>query len=190
MSIRSLFMIVVMMTVSMTALSKTLTPEELSYLPYEHIANFTSQPGESEQAFLMRIGPSLRAYSNKTGFESCGVIASDGKGHFGVVLGSNHSHLACVNDESRVPKGMTSTGETIHSHGRQGSFNMNKSDKILSGIDAGSGLIPVHGQILDQFSPTDYASGPGYLATPTGLMYQHGENTAHVVTLTKNQKSG
>lgn len=159
-------------------------------LPYEHIADATSQPGESEQAFLLRIAPQLRAFSDKTGFEACGVIASDGRGAFGVVLGSSLSHLACVNDHSRVPAGMTDTGETIHSHGRQGAFNMSKADKLLRGIEPGPDLVPVHGQDLGHFSRADYAGGAGYLATPDGLMYQHGDGTEATVSATTVAAAG
>lgn len=151
---------------------------------YQHIADLRSRAGESEHAFLVRIGPQLRAFSDKTGFEACGVIGSDKNGDFGVVLGSSGSRIGCVNDPARVLTGMTSTGETIHSHGRQGSFNMNHADKALSGLDPFDiNLIPIHGADLFHFSPRDYAAGAGYLATPTGLEYQDGRAGSEVAVL-------
>jgi hypothetical protein len=162
-------------------------------VPYEHIADLKSQPGESEHAFLKRIGPQLRAYADQTGYEACGVIGSDGQGNYGVVLGSSHAHLSCINKAVRVLPGMTSTGETIHTHGKQGGFTMSKIDKIMFVLDqdnltAAAGLDPngmtqvtVHGQDRFHFSGEDFGN-PGYLATPDGLLYQHGPGTEQAVT--------
>lgn len=147
---------------------------------WQHIEDFSSAPGETKEAFLTRIAPALRAYSDKTGFEACGAIGTDGKGAFAVVLGSSRSHIACVSYHNRVAAGMVSTGETIHSHGTTGSFNFNRVDKALYGDGEKVGIIlmPAHSQVLDRFSPTDLAGGPGYLATPTGLIYQAGGKVA------------
>ncbi len=149
-------------------------------LPYEHIADLRSLPGETEHAFLLRVAPQLRAYSDKTGFEACGIIGADGHGGFGVVLGSSHSHIGCANDPARVIAGQTSTGETIHSHGRRGlRILATPADVIMMG----SPIDPpryMGGFDLAHFSDADFAH-PGYLATPTGLLYQAGQGTAHVV---------
>lgn len=142
-------------------------------LPYVHIADYYSNPGESKNDFLLRIGPKLRAYSDKTGFEACGVIATNQQGQFAVVLGSSLSHIGCVNDTTRIPHGMTSTNETIHSHGRNGLRIMaTQSDWILMG----NPFNPPHyvgGFDLSHFSDQDFEH-PGYLATPTGVLYQDG----------------
>ena len=145
-------------------------------MPYKHIGDFNSNLGEGEVAFLERVRPILRAFSDKTGFEACAAIAKDKSGtHFGVILGSTESHLGCAIYPAKVPDGMTYTGVSIHSHGGTRSFNMSKADKILMGFNPENiNLIPVHGQDLYHFSPTDYKSGPGYLATPTGLIFQNG----------------
>jgi hypothetical protein len=149
-------------------------------LPYEHIADLRSGPGESLHAFLRRIAPQLRAYSDKTGFEACGIIGTDGHGGFGVVLGSSHSHIGCANDPAREIDGMTSTGETIHSHGRQGlRIRANAADVIMMG----SPIDPpryMGGFDLMRFSDADFAH-PGYLATPSGLLYQAGETAVSAV---------
>lgn len=87
-------------------------------VPYEHVGDFTSHAGETLNDFLLRVGPSLRAFSDRTGFEACGVIAEGAAGSFSIVVGSSGSHMACVNDPARVLAGYTSTGETMHSHGQ------------------------------------------------------------------------
>jgi hypothetical protein len=153
-------------------------------IPYEHIGDFYSNPNETENQFLLRIRPELRNYSDKTGYEACAEIATDGNGRYGIILGSNHSHLSCVNSPEMIPSNMKDTGEGIHSHGKQGIFNMSRTDKLLysMGQDAGeyAGTSPdsmdqvtVHGQKLSEFSLTDYQH-PGYLATPTGVIHQSG----------------
>lgn len=149
-------------------------------LPYEAIGQLTSEAGETEQAFLARIAPQLRTYSDRTGFEACGMVATDGASHFGVVLGSNHSHIGCVNDPTRVPDGMTSTGRTIHSHGRQGlRVRATEADWILMGNPQD----PPHyigGFDLSHFSDQDYQQ-PGYLATPNGLIFQAGARQVETI---------
>lgn len=153
---------------------------DVSALPYEHIADLTSLANETERAFLRRIAPQLRAYSDRTGFEACGVIAADGSGGFGVVLGSNHSHIGCANDPARVPAGMTSTGETIHSHGRPGlRVRATAADWVLMGNPYDPPRY-IGGFDLSGFSDVDF-SHPGYLATPTGLLYQAGKTRIEAI---------
>lgn len=156
-------------------------------LPYEHINTLISRPGETKNQFLIRIAPQLRAYSDRTGFEACGVIGSNQKGLFGVVLGSNHSHLACANNSNLMPQGMTSIDETIHSHGSNRSFQMSRVDKLFTGRSDNGSIVSMslatrHGQILDHFSPQDFNGGWGYLATPEGLLFQKGKGTETKVT--------
>ena len=155
----------------------------LGTVDYQHLFTDTGAPGESMDDFAARIAPRLRAYSDETGFEACGVIASDGE-RFGAVIGSNRAHIACANFAAKVPAGMRATGETIHSHGTDRAFSANRNDKALSPeqmAGARSGIRGVAGQRLDAFSAMDYHGGPGYLATPGGILHQHGKGTARTV---------
>lgn len=148
-------------------------------VPYEHLGDFVSAPGETEDAFLLRLAPELRDYADRTGYESCGVVGSDGNGRFGVVLGSNQSHIACLSNTFAVLPGMSSTGQTIHSHGRVGSFEWSAVDKRLAESDVAALTDDtIRAQDVETFSPGDYRSGPGYLAVPGGLLHQDG--TAYV----------
>jgi hypothetical protein len=155
-------------------------------LPYEHIADYTSNPGESEHTFLIRMVPVFRAWADETSMEACAAIGTDGAGRYGLVVGTSRSHLGCVVDMNRVLPGMTDTGETIHTHGRSAPFAPNRADMALMDPTTAASVDAVRamrrpllgGQVLDRFSAEDYASGPGYLTTPTGLLYQHGEGTA------------
>ncbi|WP_036041577.1 hypothetical protein [Bradyrhizobium yuanmingense] len=139
----------------------------------------TSQPGEAKAAFLHRVGAQMRAWSDDSRHEACAVIASDGE-RFGVVVTTSGSHVACANNHRTVPAGMTSTGETIHTHGANLRFKANKADAKLAGYREGW---PVSGQKVADFSLTDYAE-PGYLAAPGGvLLYQNGKGTQREVAL-------
>lgn len=148
----------------------------LGRIDYLRLFEAVSEPGESLDAFALRLGPRLRAYSDATGFEACGVLATDGE-RFGVVVGSNQSHIACANFERFVPAGMKPTGQTIHSHGVEGRFNANRMDVALQGqhFHGKPGVRSVAGQTLDAFSAMDYDGGPGYLATPAGVIHQAGK---------------
>ncbi len=149
---------------------------------YQHLFTETSEPGETMDAFAARLSPRLRAFSDETGFEACGVIATDGE-RFGAVIGSNRSHIACANFNSKVPAGMRATGQTIHSHGKERHFRANRNDLALNGqAFAGErGLRGVAGQNLREFSELDYDGGAGYLATPEGTKHQAGYGTARTV---------
>ncbi|WLA07600.1 hypothetical protein MO328_14450 [Xanthomonas translucens] len=151
---------------------------------YQRLFEALSEPGESLDAFAQRIGPRLRAYSDETGFEACGVLASDGD-RFGVVIGTNHSHVACVNFASKIPAGFQPTVETIHSHGGEKTFAASSTDVLLLGKDAfGSRSrtsLRVTGQNLRMFSKTDYQGGAGCLATPDGVIHQAGAKHVRVL---------
>lgn len=156
------------------------TPDQLAY---DHVGDYTSTPGETEQAFLIRMVPVFRAWANKTGTEACAEIGATADGQtFGLVIGTNRSHLGCVIYSARVLPGMQATGVTIHTHGRGAPFSPNRADMVLmdpataAAVDTVKAMrrLVLAGQTLDHFSATDFASGPGYLATPTGLLHQSG----------------
>jgi hypothetical protein len=154
----------------------------MGVVDYEFVFEAVSEPGESMDAFAARIGPQLREFSDRTGYEACGVIATDGQ-RFGAVIGSNRSHVACANFSAKVPAGMRATEETIHSHGRERGFNANRNDLTLQGqfFHGQVGLKGVAGQNVREFSQMDYEGGPGYLATPKGVIHQRGRGTSRAV---------
>lgn len=149
--------------------------DDASSLPYAHLEDYISQPGETKIAFLTRVGAELRKYADHTGFEACGAIASDGT-RWGVVIGSSHSHIGCAIYPDKLPPGMTFTGESIHTHGRKNfSFIMNKADLAFTNTPDPEPVRMQSGDVF-HFSSPDYVA-PGYLATPDGLLYQHGPGT-------------
>jgi hypothetical protein len=158
-------------------LNLTISQENAAKLPYTTLGTMASTPGQSFDDFLGDVGRALRAFSDRTKFEACGELASTpDKSRYGIVITTNKSHLGCVIRIGLIPDGMAQLGVTIHSHGGQGRFDMNRVDMKLAGVyDVASIMrIPISGENLYHFSPTDYAGGPGYLATPDGVIYQDG----------------
>lgn len=172
-----------LMTVVAAANASAPTQSDLQSLPYREIGVFTSANGQTLTSFLEEVRPSLRAFSDSTGFEACGEIGRSADGNrYSIELGSSLSHIGCAIYDDKVASGFVPARLSIHSHGRQGSFNASRADRILLGLSPYSDtLVPIHGQILDHFSPTDYANGAGYLAAPHSLLYQNGHPGSEIV---------
>ena len=162
------------------AASVDMTPE-MKALAFQQIGVYTSQPGETLHAFLLRLAPVLRDYTRRTGTEACGAIAKDAAG-YGVALGSNESQIGCLAGEAGVPAGMTWTGETIHSHPAGSFFYLTRNDRKLAWAthaeDPGARTFEAS---PNGFSDTDYASGPGYLVAGGRLLYESRPHQQEVV---------
>lgn len=151
---------------------------------YQFLFEEISEPGESLDSFARRIGPRLRAYSDATGFEACGVIGTNGA-HYSVIVGTNFGYMVCVNSAAFVLDGYSHAGATIHSHGKQGRFRPTKTDLLLMGETFAGGrpsLAVVHGQALNTFSDADRRSGAGYLAGENGRLFFQGNGAMKEVT--------
>ncbi|GAP66838.1 hypothetical protein MBSD_n2153 [Mizugakiibacter sediminis] len=150
--------------------------------PVDRVTTLTSAPGEGKVAFLSRAAKTFRAFSDRTGYEACAEIATDGA-RFGLVVTTSHSHIGCAVNRALVPSGMTATGESIHSHGINTAFHPSRVDRMFLGIPltARADAAIVGGQDPEHFSETDFAGAHGYLATPSGLKYQDGAGSERVV---------
>lgn len=129
---------------------------------------------ENINDFIKRISPFVYDYSKNTGYETCGVIASNGQ-NYSIVMGSNQSHIVCLNIPNLTLEGYFPTGETLHTHPGPagGSFVVNKTDKFILGPLAP--IKSVRGQ--GGFSEDDYKSGPGYVIENSRVLYQNGKKT-------------
>ena len=144
----------------------------IGHMSYQRLFQLISEPNESLDDFLLRVGPKLRAFSDATGMEACGEIAQ-GDGRYGIIGGTSYSHLGCAIFSIKVPQGMTALGVGIHSHGGKSQFKQNREDRIFSGVEddpRAIGHAVVYGQDLGAFSQQDQAIGRGYLATPDGVL--------------------
>ncbi|KAF1704968.1 hypothetical protein [Pseudoxanthomonas kaohsiungensis] len=155
----------------------------LGSIDYQPLFEAVSEPGETLDAFVIRVAPRLVAYSDTTGFEACGVLASNGD-RFGLAVGTNRSHVACASFRNKVPAGMVSTAETVHSHGK-GAARLNRNDLRFLGLseDARSHRMfgTLHGQDRFRFSERDLAGEAGYLATPHGVVHHNGGGQTRAV---------
>lgn len=151
--------------------------------PTDRVTTLVSAPGADKIAFLIDAGKTLRAFSDKTGYEACAEIATDGD-RFGLIVTTSHSHIGCAVNRGLVPDGMHPTGESIHSHGINTAFHPSRIDRMFLGIPltARADAAIVGGQDPNHFSATDFAGAHGYLATPTGLKYQRGSGTETAVS--------
>jgi len=149
---------------------------DVNGLPYRHVFDAVSTEGETLHQFLRRVGVDMRAFSDRTGFEACAAIGTDGA-RFGVVVGTSTARIGCAVYPGKVSAGMRYVGDSIHTHGTDENVRLNKADMILAGITDARGVIRVSGQQLDRFSDADFHNS-GYLAAPGGrLLYQSGKGT-------------
>lgn len=144
---------------------------------YQLLFEAVSETGEALDAFVLRIAPRLRAYSDETGFEACGVLATDGD-RFGIIVGTNRSHAACGNADTFVPAGMKPVGQTLHSHRTGGMYRANKNDRALIGGRVGKGYRATE---ADTFSAADFTA-PGYLVGSGAVWHQIGKRTVRRVS--------
>lgn len=152
-------------------------PALAAHYPTHKLHTMASQPGQSKVAFLLDVAHWMRAYSDKTGFEACAAIGSDGVG-YGVVITTSRAHVACYVDYTALIGGMRYTNETIHSHPHPGYYRPNRSDRYLSPhrIPRGYSIHETF-QSANHFSVNDIKNGTGYLVGTIGLFYQYGLHT-------------
>jgi len=128
--------------------------------PRQAVGLWTSQAGETQDAFIGRVAAAVYPVTAHTGFEVCGVlqVATDGQG-FALPMFTDGSHIAC-REAAVVLPGYTATAMTLHTHPREASFRPNAQDiALLPAYGANPQLrYPVDG---DGFSARDLAAGPG-----------------------------
>lgn len=150
----------------------------LGEIGYTFLFEESSQPDESLDAFVQRIAPQLAAFSQQTGMEACGIIAQQDH-RWGVRVGTNHSHIVCLNFPHKVPDGMSSTGLTLHSHPPGRYYRVNAADRVVLGR-----LTALNTQVErgpKGFSPEDFGSGAGYLVEGNQVFFQAGVDAVRTV---------
>lgn len=152
--------------------------EGIGQIEYQRLFEAVGEPGESMDSFAQRLGPALRAYSDATGFEACGALATDGE-RFGVVVGSSRGHTICVNFHDKVPTGMTSNRQTVHSHTTKPRYRANRNDQLVLGASTRLGQV-VRGDHPDLFSEEDFGA-PGYMVSSDKVWHQEGKGTVREV---------
>jgi len=145
-------------------------------VPERELVLMESAPGESKVAFLRRVGRVLADHADRTGHEACGqVCQNQDSSAFAVQVVTNDAHIMCAM-WTTCPSGYLPTGTNIHAHCPQARLlRANAADAAFSGnrYRRGKTLPPCDPH---RFSQQDFASGPGYLATPERLLYQAGRD--------------
>jgi hypothetical protein len=172
-----------------TPVEKTaFTPETVRLVAqFEDLGNWVSQPSETKDAFLLRVGQSLQLYTRTTGYEGCGYIVGEKGGTaWSVHLTTNLSHFNCLPVLFVPDPALNALTETIHSHpnpeyGR--SIRVSRDDKELNPMN-GAISEGDHVQVESgDFSRQDFQRGTGYLVTKGKLLYQ--DTPAHRRTVGK-----
>lgn len=144
-------------------------------VPYSHIGDYASHTGETEIQFLRRISTVMVAYSAEHEVETCGVVGKNGDA-YALVLGTNGSHIGCVFDPSKVLAGYAVV-DRIHSHVPDNrTYLLSAVDAKLAGVPNPMAPTRIKIDSTVHFSAWDF-DAPGYLATPKGLLYEHGAGT-------------
>lgn len=155
------------------------------------VGTYTSAPGETKAAFLLRVAGVLDEWSRTEHTEACGPIAQYPDGRYVVALTTQRSQIMCVHSIT-PPDGATLTGDSIHDHpgatSKSGGVLLNSDDAVAARAAGDwakwrcartrhcwADVWP------DRFSDDDYNGGTGYLVASGRLLYQHGRGTSVVV---------
>lgn len=141
------------------------------------VATVVAEPGESDEAFLLRRGKLFRGYTASTGFEACAQVCRAPDGRLGLSVYTSGSHIGCA-IINKCPDGMVETGETIHSHPQARAIRSNAADRAFMRARRPGAHVPRYQALgvdhKTRFSHVDYASGPGYLVDGDVMLYQSG----------------
>lgn len=153
-------------------------------LPYNQVSVEVSQPGESLDAFVVRIAPVFDAFTARTEWEACGELAQSEDGRYAVVIGSVQASLSCATSKDNVPVGFTAMGESVHSHPSTPDVRPTGSDQAIQRMFGIRGLpykVVEKNAGSKGFSPVDFEAGPGYLVVSGRVMHQQGLRTTREV---------
>lgn len=146
-------------------------------LPYQEVSVDTSEPGETLDAFMLRIAPTLDAFTAKSEWEACGAIAQAPDGRYGIVVGSVQAALSCAVSAQNVPAGFVAIGQSLHSHPRTKTIKPTASDLAIQAASNIRGLpykAVEKNPYSQKFSDVDVSSGPGYLVADGRVLHQAG----------------
>lgn len=141
-------------------------------VPYQHLGDYVSAPGETEVTFLKRIAPLMHTYSMRHEVETCAAVGRYGD-TYAVVLGTNLSHVGCVIDHAKLLPGYAFV-EGIHSHVPDDrTYLLSAADAKLAGVRIPLDPVRIRIDSTSHFSRFDF-DAPGYLAVEGGLLHEDG----------------
>lgn len=155
------------------------------------VGTYTSNTGETKDAFVLRVAAVLDEWSRTEHTEACGPIAQYPDGRYVVALTTEKAQTMCI-QSTAPPAGAVLTGDTIHNHPEPTS----RSGMVRLGADDAVALRAAKDDMWRcarrrsgcwvnvkpyEFSGADYNGGAGYLVVAGRLLYQHGWRTSAVV---------
>lgn len=96
-------------------------------LPVAHLATFRSDPGETEDEFVARVGTFLHRYTQENGHEACAPLALREETLIARVS-TSHSQVGCL---VVLRKGDGYLGRSIHSHPEATLLRLTENDNIF-----------------------------------------------------------
>ena len=152
---------------------------------YVFLGRMTSQPGETKDAFALRVATRLSAFTQNTGFEGCGELMGSNSGKvWRVYLVTIQAHVGCMRVKFEDAS-FTAINESIHSHPQTTSIRANIQDGRFYAFAACGSPVQVEPK---SFSDGDFRSGSGYLVAKANspfakvrLLHQEGRGTERVV---------
>lgn len=126
-------------------------------------------PMHDTHAMARRLAPEMRAYSKRTGLESCARMCRTDKGQIVAQLVTIQSHISCLAEANTCPKGSTPTPETIHSHPPHRVFHANTVDSIGWDDPDIEGKLTWTGN-PDSLSPNDRRHAPVWMVGTRGQL--------------------
>jgi hypothetical protein len=131
--------------------------------PTHELGVWTSQAGESEDDFVKRIAVPLRAFTVAQGVEVCGLLMKQTHGDgWKIHMTTNLSQIRC-DPVTFVEPGYVTVNQSVHTHPNGNLLTASTEDAALSSYTAGLDRFYPEGS---DFSPADYAAGPGYVIVP------------------------
>lgn len=146
----------------------------------QYLGDFTSEEGESLDAFVLRTAPALKEFTHRTGYEACALIGKNEAGVFAYSLSSVGAQLSCIIDHNGLPLGFNSIGITIHSHPTAAKIAPNSTDRLLAAYAHQHLSNEVRNGGARGFSTADFQT-PGYLVAGDRVFHQEGFGTVRYV---------
>lgn len=162
---------------SCEVIPQSLAKKMLAGVKQHHIGTLVGSRPSTLSAFVLGAAPWFEKNNQDDGdYESCGEIGVAKDGTYAMVWVTEHAHTRCAVISDELPPGFRATGITMHVHPYGRSVILNKNDVILSdmSMDEVGAVFRLQPRHTTTFSNEDYASGPGFLATRSGAIFQNG----------------
>lgn len=137
-----------------------------------------SHEAQAKEDFLRQVAGVAAQWTERTGFETCGVLGRQDDGRWSLVLSTNRSQVQCQFHDTLLLPNALATPDQLHTHpaaGPDGIIEVLPDTRAHARIAGDRGLDGVtHIRLPDplRLSSTDLQVGGGYLAAGGRLFHQ------------------